>query len=104
MSPSRVSERGEEPEQAGQGMGGELRKCDVPESKLGECLASKPQSTVSRAAERVKKKRTVMLGHMESMADLGKRCFSLQFDHPHFPCLSVPCLEPLPAHTLHPQD
>lgn len=58
-------------------------------SKMGQYLGSKPQSPVSNVAERLRKKRTVMFGHRESMADFGKSCVDLQFDHIHFPGFSV---------------
>lgn len=52
-------------------------------------MGSKPQSPVSNVAERLRKKRTVMSGHRESMADFGKSCVDLQFDYIHFPGFSV---------------
>lgn len=56
---------------------------------MGEYLGSKPESPVSNIAERLRKKRTVMSGHRESMADFGKSCVDLQFDYIHFPGFSV---------------
>lgn len=40
-------------------------------------MGSKPRSTVSNGAETWRKERTVMFGHKESMADLGKSCVDL---------------------------
>ena len=53
-----------------------------------EGLGSKPQSTMSSVAKIVTKKRTIMFGHVESMADLGKRSTASTFNLTVTTCLA----------------